>query len=101
MATLFRRRLHVDALPGEATCPSAAAFTPAGDFDLTWFGTLVSYATGATQRLVSKWETTGNNRSYGVGLNTVGRPFLFVSSTGANSVGHTATVTPVLEPMKR
>lgn len=78
-----------------ASTPDNAALDIIGDIDLRVDVTLDNWNSGAGQTLVSKYRTTGNQKSYGLGITSTGKLEMFWSSTGANDLASDSTVNPV------
>lgn len=54
-----------------------------GDFTISLWVYLKSYPAVAA-KLIGKWNESGNNRSYGLAIDTSGRPYVNISSDGQN-----------------
>ena len=76
-------------LPGTTTnyamTADAARLDITGDIEIVWYGSLVDWTSGAVQGLLSKYETSGNNRSYALAVSQVGRPLLSWTTNGLGS----------------
>ncbi|WP_193214926.1 hypothetical protein [Luteolibacter marinus] len=59
-----------------------ATLSPGANFSLRWDGSLPSYYPGARVCLLSKWNTTGDLRSYALYVNAAGTITLAVSTDG-------------------
>lgn len=69
-----------------------AALDITGDIDIRMFLAADDWTPSAGGRLVSKWIATGNQRSYGLSLNSDGTLVLSWSSDGSATLSATSTV---------
>lgn len=77
--------------------PDAAALDIVGDLDIRARAALTDWTPAATQTLVSKWTTTGSQRSYKLAvLLTTGRLRLSWSTAGVAEITADSTVSPVV-----
>lgn len=79
-----------------ASTPDDAALDIVGDIDLRADATLIDWSAADFQTFVSKWRTTGNQRSYWFGIDTSGLLEIDWSADGTAvlSIVSTAAVTP-------
>lgn len=76
-----------------ADTPDAADLDITGDIDIRAVIRLPDYSTGANQTIVSKYNTTGNQRSYGLRVSSTGALQLLFSLTGATGLSFSSTQT--------
>jgi hypothetical protein len=83
-------------LPGTAgayaSTPSHASLNITGDLGLRWDGELSSWVSGASQSLISKFVTTGNQRAYRLRVDLDGKLRFQWSTTGADSLSSISSV---------
>jgi hypothetical protein len=77
------RGLSLPGFAGNATTPDNAALDITGDIDLRVDVTLANWATGSFQTFVAKYRPTGNQKSYGFGVNGSGVLDVFWSNNGS------------------
>jgi hypothetical protein len=87
-------------LPGVASnfasTPDAAALDITGDIDLRVKVALDDWTPSALMTLFSKWNTTGNQKSYALDLNTNGTLSFFWAPDGSTSNSANSTVAPTV-----
>lgn len=85
-------------LPGVAgnyaSTPDDASLDITGDIDLRAEVTLANWNTGVFQTIVAKYVAAGNQKSYGLGVNSSGLLFLFWSNNGSADLDAASTATP-------
>lgn len=67
-----------------------------GGLQITAYVAANDWTTGAVQIIASRWNTTGNERTYTFFINTDGTLGLSISTTGANVIQALTTVVPAL-----
>lgn len=73
--------------------PDSAALDITGDIDIRWYGSLDSWTTsGASQTLISKRDSTGNQRSWALKVSNAATVFMHISLDGTAVVFPTSTV---------
>lgn len=79
--------------------PDSAALDITGDIDIAWHGALDTWTgTAATQILVSKFLTAGNQRSYYLGITATGLVTIAYSPDGAATTSRSSTIETGLAP---
>lgn len=78
---------------GYASTPDAAALDITGDIDMRAVLAFPNYASGATQTILAKWNTTANQRSYGFQLSGTGNLRVIASTAGTGTITIDSTVT--------
>jgi hypothetical protein len=71
--------------------PDAATLDITGDLDLRAYVALDDWTPSAIMSLVTKWDPTGNQRSYNLSVNTDGTLILYVSTNGTAITTNTST----------
>lgn len=79
-----------------AWTPDAASLDIVGDLDLRAHIAPQDWTPAARRAIVAKWNTTGNQRSYILRLNTTGTLSLFWSTNGTATMSATSTVAPTV-----
>lgn len=75
--------IRLDGTSGNSiTIPDEAALDVTGDLDLRVYAALDNWASGVTMNLLAKWNTTGNQRSYVLYLNSDNKLYLAWSPNG-------------------
>jgi len=77
---------------GRARTPDVAALDITGDLDVRVAAAPDDWTPATAGTFASKWVTTGNQRSWTLRLETTGRLVLFWSTTGADSLSASSTV---------
>lgn len=73
--------------------PDSATLNITGDIDIAWHGALDAWTgTAATQILVGKYLTEGNQRSYYLGITATGRITITYSRDGATAIARSSTI---------
>lgn len=93
----FQSGLHIEGT-GTASTPDAAALDIVGDIDIRADVRLTDYTSGSIQTLISKWNTTGNQRSYRLYVSATGFLVVEWSNDGTTVLTKTSTVViPVVD----
>lgn len=83
-------------LPGVAgnyvSAPDSSANSVTGDFELIVKAALTDWTPAAVNTLIAKWNTTGNQRSYALSVNTAGTLNLSWSNDGTTVLSKNSTV---------
>lgn len=77
-----------------ASTPDDASLDITGDIDLRAWVVPADQSSGSTQAIVSKYETTGNQRSYALQFGSGGLLNLLWSTDGSSSTSKSSTVPP-------
>jgi hypothetical protein len=86
-------RLRQDGVSGDfASTPDHASLDITGDLDLRVEFAPDQWASGSIQNIVSKYATTGNQRSYTMRLSSTGELQMVWSANGTNLITRTCTV---------
>ena len=88
--------LVLDGTGDYASTPDAAALDITGDIDIRIDLAMTDWTPASQQVLVAKWNTTGDQRSYILGVNTNGTLYFGLSTDGASGteVFATSSVAP-------
>ncbi len=86
-----QKYLALDGTGDYAQAPDAAALDITGDIDIRAKVRLDDYTAAANQVLVSKWDTTGNQRAYSLNVLTTGQLRLIWSTNGTATLQHGST----------
>jgi hypothetical protein len=81
---------------GDASTPDSVPTSITGDITCFAKVRLDDYSGAAVQTIVSKWDTTGNQRSYRFELTTAGEMQTFLSNNGTATLSDTSTGAPPL-----
>lgn len=81
-----------DTSASKITCPDSTQLSPTGDLDLIVHCALDDFSPAGAQALLSKWITTGNQRSFRFSLATDGKLILEWSADGTTVITKTSTV---------
>ena len=76
-----------------ADTPDDASLDITGNIDIRAVIELPDYSTGANQTIIAKYNTTGNQRSYGMRVSSTGAVQMLFSLTGATGLSFTSTQT--------
>jgi len=79
-----------------ATVPDSSALDIVGDIDIRCRIAMDDWTPSALMTLFSKWNATGNQRSYALDLNTNGTLSFFWTPDGSTSNSATSTVAPTV-----
>jgi hypothetical protein len=82
--------------PGRASTPDIAALDITGDLDVRVHAALDDWTPAANSALITKFLTTGNQRSWLFMVTTAGTLRLFWSETGSTSLSATSTIAPTV-----
>ncbi len=74
-----------------ASAPDSAAVSVSSDVTMDIKVAMDDWTPAASQTFIGKWDVTGNQRSYQLGINTVGQPFLLFSNDGTATASATST----------
>lgn len=93
--------LHVSGATGgivgdAAVTPDSAGASVTGDLTLLCYAKAADWTTGAVRYLVSKWNATGNQRSYQLFLTAANVLGLNTSADGTATVSSVSTVAPTV-----
>lgn len=93
IARIIGRRLSMALSSNFVSTPDTPALDITGDIDLRAHATLNSWASGAGQSLICKWNTTGNQQSYDLQVTGTGNLQLRLSANGSAVTTATSSAT--------
>mgnify|MGYP000934352857 CR=1 FL=1 len=76
-----------------ASAPDSAALSITSDVRLEWYGALVSWASGSRQVILSKYNSTGNQRGYWLAVTATGALEFIQSTDGTAASTFTSSTT--------